>query len=124
MTGSKIKLSTLGTVPIATNATNAVNATNATTAGAAPIAKVTYQANTVTIPAGTVGATLVIATCPAGTSVTGGGASVSNEIDGFVNDSFPNGKTAWSADVFNNSSTDTITATATAICAPAAATAP
>jgi hypothetical protein len=59
--------------------------------------------------------------------VTGGGASVSNETDGFVNDSYPNGKTGWSGDFFNVggvSGTDSMTATVTAICAPAAATAP
>jgi hypothetical protein len=121
VTGSKIKLSTLGTVPSATKATSA---TTATTAGAAPIAQLTYEANTVTIPAGGSGATLVTATCPAGTNVTGGGATISNESDGFVNDTFPNGKTSWSADVFNDSGTDSITSTVTAICAPAAATAP
>ena len=132
VTGSKIQLSTLGTVPSAANATNATNATNAANAATASIAKVTYVANSATVPApnqnGPTPATLVTATCPSGTTVIGGGGSVSNEDDGLVNDSYPNGKTSWSVDFFNNGgpppSTDVITATVTAICAPAAATAP
>jgi hypothetical protein len=147
--GSKIQLSTLGTVPNAsraafattaasatsatsattattaanaTNATTATNASNATTAGSAPIAKVTYAAMTVGIPANS-GPVLVTATCPAGTTVTGGGVSISDEVDGgFVNDSYPNGKTAWSADIFGGGVA--MNSTVTAICAPAAATAP
>jgi hypothetical protein len=127
VTGSKIDLSTLGTVPSATNATNATNAASAS------IAKVTYVASTATVqppnPNATspTPATPATATCPAGTTVIGGGATVSNEDDGLVNDSYPNGMTAWTADFFNNggvSGTDVITGTVTAICAPAAATAP
>jgi hypothetical protein len=134
VSGQQIKLGSLGTVPSAahastadsatsatsaTNATNATNATTATTAGSAPISKITYVANTVTIPAGS-GPVLASVSCPPGTNVTGGGASVSDQMNGYVNDTYPNGKTGWSADIVGTG----ITATVTAICAPAAATAP
>ena len=82
----------------------------------------TYVANQTTIPVSTGAPVLVSAACPAGTTVTGGGASVSDEQNGAVNDSYPNGKTGWSADIFGGSAP--MTATVTAICAPAAATAP
>jgi len=130
VTGNKIKLSTLGTVPSATTATNATNATNAASAS---ISKVTYVGNTVSIQppnpnaTGPTLPTAVTATCPAGTTVTGGGVSLSNETDGYVNDSYPSSKTSWTADVFNyggDNGTDVITAGVTAICAPAATTAP
>jgi hypothetical protein len=120
--GSKIKLSSLGTVPSAVHAASADTATSATSAGAAPIAKVTYVANQTAIPVGTGTPVLVTASCPAGTAVTGGGASVSDQQNGQVNDSYPNGRTGWAADIFGGSAP--ITATVTAICAPAAATAP
>jgi hypothetical protein len=120
-------------VPSATHASTADTATTATTAGAAPVAKVTYVNASQTIPppnpnaTAPTPATLVTATCPAGTVVTGGGASVSNELDGFVNDTYASSKTAWSADFFNNggfNNTDSISATVTAICATAASSAP
>ncbi len=135
--GGKINLSSLGTVPnaahannadsasIATNATNATNASNATTAGSAAIAKVTYVTATTSVP-GNSGAvpSLVTATCPTGTTVVGGGASVADEVHGFVNDSYPNGRTGWAADIFDSSNSGSMSTTVTAICAPAASTAP
>jgi hypothetical protein len=132
VTGSKIKLSSLGTVPsaktaaTATNATNATNATTATTAAtamAAPISQVTYVSVPVTIPVTTGLAQPATATCPAGTVVTGGGASVADKTGaGVVDDSYPSGKTGWTAD-FEEFNADT-TGAVYAICAPAAATAP
>ena len=73
VTGSKIKLSTLGTVPSAKNATDATNATNATNATSASISKVTNVATTASIDDTNApnGVTLSAA-CPAGTAVTGG----------------------------------------------------
>jgi hypothetical protein len=113
---------TATTATNATNATNAVNATNATTAGSAPIAKVTYVASATTIPDTDV-VTSATASCPSGTTVIGGGASAGIE-DGsvLVFDSFPSSTTTWQADIANGGSADA-TATVTAICAPAAATA-
>ena len=59
------------------------------------------------------------ATCPAGTIVIGGGGQVTDETNAFVNDTFP----GWSVDYINDG-TSASNATTTAICAPAAATAP
>jgi hypothetical protein len=119
--GGKIKLGSLGTVPSASHASAADTATKATTAGSAPISNVTYVSSTVTVPGGSA-PVLASASCPSGTNVIGGGASVSNQMSGWVNDSYPNGKAGWSADFV--SPVTTFTATVTAICAPAAATAP
>ena len=106
----------------AASATNATNATNATTANSAPIAKVTYVTSSVSVaPSGL--AVLVTATCPAGTTVISGGGQVADETSAFVNDTFPNGKTGWSVDFVNDGAAAT-NGTTTAICAPAAATAP
>jgi hypothetical protein len=125
--GSKIKVGSLGTVPSATHASTAdtaTNATNATNAASAPISKVTYVAATLTVdtssgPASGVSGT---ANCPAGSLVIGGGASVVDTTNGFVNDSFPAGKTGWTAVFFDGAGPTS--ATVYAICAPAATTAP
>jgi hypothetical protein len=127
VTGKQIALSSLGTVPSATKATTATSATTAntattadtaTTAGSAPISNVTYVTAPVTIQAGGYIAT-VTATCPSGTTVIGGGGQVSDESNAVVNDSYPNGKTGWTADMY---SAVAATGTVTAICAPSAAT--
>ena len=72
----------------------------------------------------TAGEVQITASCPAGTFVIGGGSSVADESNGLVNDSAPSGKTGWIATFFNISATNTVGATVTVICAPAAATAP
>jgi hypothetical protein len=122
VTGKQIKLSSLGTVPSAQNAVNATNATNATTATAASISKVTYVSTPVTIPVSTGPATSASAACPSGTTVVGGGASIADTANGIVDDSYPSAKTGWVADFTDF--TQATTGTVTAICAPAAATAP
>jgi hypothetical protein len=115
--GSKIKLSSLAAVP------NATNAVTAATAKAAPIAQVSYVSTSVTVPdtgvpfPGT-------ATCPAGTSVIGGGASAADKTGNeLVVDSYASSETTWTADIENFGSAAT-TGTVGAICAPAAATSP
>lgn len=142
VTGNKIRVSSLGMVPSArhattadsatnatnatnaTTATNAANATNANTAGSAPIAKVSYVASNFSVPDnGT--PTSGTASCPPGTTVTGGGATIGDTLNSFLINSAPNGKTGWTAvyaDVAGIGGTST--ATIDAICAPAAATAP
>jgi hypothetical protein len=136
--GTAIDSSRLGKVPSAATAdtatsatsarfalaaTNAVNAVNATKATSAPIANVTYVAQTTPVPAGPT-SVRVTANCPSATTVIGGGATVNDEVFGLVNDSFPGGKTSWVADVYDGNTSGSINATVTAICAPAAATAP
>ena len=133
ITAKQINKSKLGVVPSAkdanyattagsaTNATNATNAANATTAGSAasaPIAKVTYTTNSGSL---STNYALITATCPAGTNVIGGGAQVSNESNDYVNDSYPDGNSGWSVDIYGPS---TDTGTVTAICAPAASAGP
>lgn len=129
VTGSKIKVSTLGTVPNASHAstadsaTNATNAANATAAASAPISKVTYVTTPVSVgPSdGNTGLTAT-ASCPSGTTVIGGGASIADTEGGFVDDSYPQGTTAWAANLADG--TRPTTGVVTAICAPAASTAP
>ena len=58
------------------------------------------------------------ANCPAGTNVIGGGATVSDEINAFVNDSGPNSsRNGWTATGFGEPGTNM---TVTAICTAAA----
>jgi hypothetical protein len=124
VTGKQIALSTLGTVPSATKATSATTATtatSATTAGSAPISNVTYVTATGTIPGNGGQLFGLTASCPSGTTVIGGGASVADESEAAVNDSFPSGKVGWTADFYSGVP---VTGTVTAICAPAAATTP
>jgi hypothetical protein len=139
ITGTQVNLNKLGKVPSAknadhattansattamsaTNATNASNATTAGSAGSAPIAKLTYVSATVTVP-NTGTETLATAACPSGTHVVGGGGKVSDEVNGYVNDTYPSGQNAWAVDFYEGSGGSTVTDTVYAICAPAAAT--
>lgn len=123
LTGRVINLAKLGSVPSAQTAANATSATTAATAGAAPIAKVSYAVAQISVPVTTIAPTRGTASCPAGTVVTGGGAAVSNEVDGLVNDSVSTATSGWAAD-FVNLGSGPITGVVEAICAPAAATSP
>jgi hypothetical protein len=142
--GSKIKLKSLGQVPrasradlatsainatqasTAVNAANATQATNATTAlsaDAAPISKVTNVSVKVTVgPANQPSGVLGTASCPAGTVVIGGGASAGDPDFSVVTQMYPVGHTGWRALFFDGH--QSTTGDITAICAPAAATAP
>ncbi len=114
VTGQQIKVSSLGTVPSAQHATTADTATSAS------ISRVTYVSSTVPVDtAGLPFSYIGTVSCPAGTIVTGGGASVPSITDGRVDESYPVGNTGWTAD-FEGLTTGTIYA----ICAPAAATSP
>jgi len=90
LTGTQIKAGSLGATQINQSTLTGVSASN--------IASVQYAVATVTIsdtsPAGTPGA----ANCPPGTYVIGGGATVSNELFAYVNDSGPSAtRTGWTA---------------------------
>lgn len=65
----------------------------------------------------------VTANCPAGTTVIGGGATVASPADELIGGSSPASTTGWTAEIFNEGN-GILTASVTAICAPAAATAP
>jgi hypothetical protein len=110
LTGANINLSALGKVP------------SAATADSAAIAKVeVITASGTSAPAAYTGSNVAAATatCPSGLVVLGGGVHVSDETDQSINDSYPNGSNAWTADVFNGGP-GTPTFTVYAICAPAA----
>ena len=125
VTGKQIAVKTLGKVPSAATADTATSATTATTAGSAPISNVTYVTANGSAPFNGGSAPYPLtATCPSGTTVIGGGGSVADETLGYLNDSYPTGKTGWTADFFNEdvNNQSSLPVTVTAICAPAAAT--
>ena len=125
VTGKQIAISSLGKVPDAAKADVATSATSATTAGSAPISNVTYVTTAnVPIQVDTTGVpTPVTANCPAGTTVIGGGATVASPANELIDGSSPASTTGWTAEIFNEGN-GILTASVTAICAPAAATTP
>ncbi len=90
---------------------------------ASSLSSVTYVASTVTLAestglgfTGTPGS----ASCPTGTKVIGGGATVSNEAEAYLNDTGPTAaRTGWTATGVASNSTTTMTVTA--ICTAVAA---
>lgn len=122
ITGTQVNLDKLGKVPSATNAdhaTTADQATSATTAGSASISRLAYESTTV--PLSYSGPASAIAACPAGLDVVAGGAKVSDQGNDFVIDTAPAGRTGWEASGFGGGGDTMIVS---AICAPAAQTAP
>jgi hypothetical protein len=112
LTGKEINEAKLGSVPNATS-----------------LARVDYEKATGTFTAAnsTSGNTplVVTASCPPGLSVIGGGATVSNEGNDFVNDSGPTpARNGWTANGFVVITPVGQTMTVTAICAAAASTTP
>lgn len=110
LSGSDINVGTLGKVP---------SAAAADSAGSAAIARVKIVSASGT--ADDTSGTPLTATCDAGLSVVGGGASVADGNKGFVNDSYPSGANVWTAHFYAYSG-QTVGATVYAVCAPAAAT--
>jgi hypothetical protein len=107
LTGADINLATLGKVPAAA------------VADSASVGRVAFAtASGTASPGGTSSDT---ATCPAGLVVVGGGATVTDEDNEAVNDSYPSGPTGWTAHVFN-ASTSATGFSVYAICVPAAST--
>ncbi len=89
---------------------------------ASNLSSVTYAASTVTLAeqTGPSSGTPGSANCPAGTKVIGGGATVSSELEGYVNDFGPMAsRTGWMATGFANNATTQMTVTA--ICTTVAA---
>jgi hypothetical protein len=82
---------------------------------AASLANVQYQVTTVPLVGNSGNGTTATVGCPPGTSVIGGGATVSNDNGGFVNDSDPSSQqTGWTATGFPFMSG--VTMTVTAVC--------
>jgi hypothetical protein len=113
LTGTQIKAGSLtGTQIKAGSLTGSqINVSTLTGVTASKLASVQYVAATVSLGAGPGTGT---ASCPAGTNVIGGGATVSDEINAFVNDDGPNStRNGWTATGFGELGT---TMTVTAIC--------
>ncbi len=124
VTGAKIKPETITGTQVKKQSLTGKQVVGSSLSGvsASSLSSVTYVASTVTLAesfpdsTGTPGT----ATCPPGTKVIGGGATVSDEAEGFVNDSGPTSdRNSWKATGFaaNTSTTMTVTAICTAVTA-------
>jgi len=95
-----------------------VNGASLTGVSASSIGSVQYVTVVVGISSTSKTGTTATATCPLGTFVIGGGATVSDEEKAFVNDSGPNGtRNGWTATGFAFGTT-TASVTITAVCTP------
>lgn len=118
ITANRIKPKTLTGRQVKANSLTGSQIDQKTLTGisAASLASVQYQAVTVPIPGNSSTGTTATVGCPPGTYVVGGGASVSNEEDAFVNDSGPSAsRTGWTATGFSRFIRG-ITMTVTAVC--------
>jgi len=107
LTGAQIKANSLGTTQI--------NESTLTGVSASSIGSVLYVTTSVQLGTGAPNGTQGSATCPPGTYVIGGGATVGNEEMSFVNDSGPTSThTGWTATGY--ASAPGISMTVTAIC--------
>lgn len=113
LTGTQIKAGSLTGKQVVGSSLTGVNASG--------LASVQYATAAVSLVQNADAGTTGSAACPAGTKVIGGGAIVSDEKEGYVNDSGPTADRAgWSATGFSGATTTTMTITA--ICTPVAAT--
>jgi len=104
--GTQINESTLGRVPSATSS---------------PVSRLDYASAVVAVPAGGSITTRATVNCPTGLSPTGGGAKMTNSVDGFITDTNPVGKTGWEATAWSSIAQNM---TVYVICAQAATTTP
>lgn len=92
-----------------------INQRTLTGISAASLANVQYQVTTVPLVGNSGNGATAIVGCPPGTYVIGGGATVSNDNGGFINDSGPSPQqTGWTATGFPYMSG--VTMTVTAVC--------
>lgn len=118
ITANRIKAKTLTGRQIKANSLTAkqINQKTLTGVSAAALSSVQYQVTTVPLSDNSRTGTAATADCPPATSVIGGGATVSNEEEAFVNDSAPNAShTGWTATGFSQFSSGN-TMTVTAVC--------
>ena len=118
ITGNRIKAKTLTGKQVKANSLTGkqVNQKTLTGISAAALSGVQYQVTTVPLSTNSRTGTTATAGCPAATSAIGGGATVSNEEEAFVNDSGPNAShTGWTATGFSRFSPGN-TMTVTAVC--------
>jgi hypothetical protein len=119
LTGTQIKAGSITGTQIQAGSLTGTQINQGTLTGvtASKVSSVQYVVSTVAF-VGATGGSAATASCPAGTNVIGGGATVSNEEEDFVNDSGPNSaRTAWTATGFGPSGSMTVTAICTAAAA-------
>jgi hypothetical protein len=112
ITGTQVKKQSLTGTQVVGSSLTGVSASS--------LSSITYATSAVTLAesAPDSSGTPVTATCPVGTKVIGGGATVSSESEGFVNDSGPTSdRNGWTATGFaaNTTTTMTVTAICTAV---------
>jgi hypothetical protein len=118
LTAKQVKPGALTGAQIQSGSLTATQINQATLTGITASKLASIQYASVTVPLSGAGVTGV-ASCPAGTNVAGGGATVSNQQLSFVNDSGPTAtRIGWTATGFGEPGT---TMTVTAICMAAAA---
>jgi hypothetical protein len=119
LTGNDIEESSLGPVALANRATNVDQAARAGVTGG--LDRVFYRVATVTVPAApnATESTPGVATarCDAGQLAVGGGVKLDDTMS--VEDTYPEGAAAWTANVNNDDPLGARTATVYAICIPA-----
>ncbi len=116
--GNRVKANTLTGKQVKAGSLTGTQIEESTLAGVTASSLASIQYVSATVPFGPV-ATAGTATCPAGTYVIGGGATVTNQNLAFVNDSGPSPtRTGWVANGFGDPGTSM---TVTAICTVAAA---
>lgn len=116
ITATQIKAGSLTGAEIAPGSLTGTQVVGSTITGvtASSLGAIQYVANTVPLITTAPKGTTASATCPNGQKVIGGGATVSNEEEAFVNDSGPSSNRGeWSATAFGPTGT---TMTVTAIC--------
>lgn len=119
LTGKQIKAGSIGATQIQAGSLTAAQINQSTLTGvtSSKIASIQYVTSTVSL--GSLSGNAATASCPSGTNVVGGGATVSNEEQAFVNDSGPNAtRNGWSVFAFGEPGTSV---TVTAICTATAA---
>lgn len=120
LTGAQIHSATIGAKQIEPNSITGaqINQSTLTAVTASSITNVQYAVANVSISSSSVKGTTGTANCPAGTSVIGGGATVNDEENAYVNDSGPlPSHGGWTATGFSIG-TPGNTVTITAICTP------
>lgn len=121
ITANRIKAKTLTGRQVKANSLTGkqINQKTLTGISAAALSGVQYQATTVPLSTDSRTGTAATAGCPPVTSAIGGGATVSNEEEAFVNDSGPNAShTGWTATGFSRFSPGN-TMTVTVVCVAA-----
>lgn len=119
LTGKDIEESSLGPVALANRATSVDQAARAAVTGG--LDRVFYRVATVTVPAApnanesTPG--VATARCDAGQLAVGGGVKLDDTMS--VEDTYPEGAAAWTANVNNDDLLSARTATVYAVCIPA-----